>query len=65
MECIKVIDNYIDGQFVPCSRHIDSYNPATGRVFLKVPDSGPDEVDQAVQAARRAFRKLDHARSLG
>lgn len=58
MESVKVLENYIDGQFVPCGRHIDSYNPATGHVFLRVPDSGPDEVDQAVQAAKRAFKKL-------
>ena len=51
----RALENFVDGQFVPCSRHIDSYNPATGEVHLKVPDSGAEEVEQAVQAAKKAF----------
>lgn len=39
-----VLENYIGGKFVPCSRHIDSYDPSTGEVYCKVPDSGTDEV---------------------
>ncbi|KAK6297891.1 hypothetical protein J4Q44_G00324740 [Coregonus suidteri] len=50
-----VLENYIGGKFVPCSRHIDSYDPSTGEVYCKVPDSGKDEVEAAVQAAREAF----------
>ncbi|XP_064882201.1 2-aminomuconic semialdehyde dehydrogenase [Oncorhynchus nerka] len=50
-----VLENYIGGKFVPCSRHIDSYDPSTGEVYCKVPDSGTDEVEAAVQAAREAF----------
>ena len=41
---------------MPCSRHIDSYNPATGEVHLRVPDSGEEEVEKAVQAAKEAFK---------
>ena len=48
--------NFIGSQFVPCSRHIDSYNPATGEVHLRVPDSGEEEVEKAVQAAKEAFK---------
>ncbi|XP_065897799.1 2-aminomuconic semialdehyde dehydrogenase-like [Dysidea avara] len=54
---IEVLQNYIDGQFVSCSNHIDSYNPATGEVHVKVPDSGQDEVDKAVKSAKEAFVK--------
>ena len=56
MDGVQELENFIGGQFVPCSRHIDSYNPATGDVFLKVPDSGKEEVDRAVQAAKEAFK---------
>jgi len=54
---VEVLQNYIDGQFVSCGNHIDSYNPAIGEVHLKVPDSSKDEVDKAVIAAREAFVK--------
>ncbi|KAK9954065.1 hypothetical protein ABG768_016172 [Culter alburnus] len=50
-----VLENYIGGKFVPCSRLIDSFNPSTGEVYCKVPDSGPEEVDAAVKAAKEAF----------
>ena len=52
----KTLENFIDGQFIPCSSHLDSYNPATGEVFLKVPDSGKQEIDLAVEAAKKAFK---------
>lgn len=39
-----VLENYIGGKFVPCRSHIDSYNPSTGEVYCKVPDSGEEEV---------------------
>ena len=51
------LKNFIGGQFEPCSRHIDSYNPATAKVIFKVPDSGKEEVDKAVQAAKAAFKR--------
>ncbi|XP_076025606.1 2-aminomuconic semialdehyde dehydrogenase [Genypterus blacodes] len=50
-----VLENFIGGKFVPCSAHIDSYNPATGQVYCKVPDSGAQEVEAAVAAAKEAF----------
>ncbi|XP_063079192.1 2-aminomuconic semialdehyde dehydrogenase [Engraulis encrasicolus] len=50
-----VLENYIGGKFLPCSAHIDSYEPSTGNVYCKVPDSGSEEVDAAVQAAKEAF----------
>ena len=54
---MEVLKNYIDGEFVECSKHLDSYNPATGEVHLQVPDSGKEEVQAAVEAAKRAFKK--------
>jgi acyl-CoA reductase-like NAD-dependent aldehyde dehydrogenase len=53
---METLKNYIDGQFVSCPRHLDGYNPATGKVFLKIPDSGKEEVDHAVEAAKRALK---------
>ncbi|KAG2467066.1 2-aminomuconic semialdehyde dehydrogenase isoform X1 [Polypterus senegalus] len=50
-----VLENYIGGTFVPCSRLIDSYDPSTGEVYCKVPDSEGAEVEAAVQAAKAAF----------
>lgn len=58
MASLQELENFIDGRFVACSRHIDSYNPATGQVHLKVPDSGEEEVQLAVAAAQKAFKKL-------
>ena len=54
---MEVLQNFIDGEFVPCSKHIDSYNPATGEVHLKIPDSDKEDVGKAVDAASKAFIK--------
>nr|QHA94762.1 retinoic acid anabolism [Holothuria glaberrima] len=51
----KQIQNFINGKFVEHHSHLDSYNPGTGEVWAKVPDSGKNEVDLAVQAAKQAF----------
>ncbi|XP_010023051.1 PREDICTED: aldehyde dehydrogenase family 8 member A1 isoform X3 [Nestor notabilis] len=50
-----VLENFIGGKFVPCSSYIDSYNPSTGDVYCRVPDSGKEEVEAAVKAAKDAF----------
>ncbi|XP_030643027.1 2-aminomuconic semialdehyde dehydrogenase isoform X3 [Chanos chanos] len=52
---IFMLENYIGGKFIPCSAYIDSYDPSTGEVYCKVPDSGPKEVEAAVKAAKEAF----------
>ncbi|WP_395310041.1 aldehyde dehydrogenase family protein [Mycobacterium sp. AMU20-3851] len=48
---------YIDGQWVEAlsGRRFDTVDPATERVITTVPHSGPEDVDRAVTAARRAF----------
>uniref|UniRef100_A0A8B9KYT8 Aldehyde dehydrogenase 8 family, member A1 n=1 Tax=Astyanax mexicanus TaxID=7994 RepID=A0A8B9KYT8_ASTMX len=50
-----VLQNYIGGKFVPCSKHLDSYDPSVGQVYCRVPDSGAQEVEAAVKAAKEAF----------
>ncbi|XP_008944977.1 PREDICTED: aldehyde dehydrogenase family 8 member A1 isoform X2 [Merops nubicus] len=54
-KALLVLENFIGGKFVPCSSYIDSYNPSTGDVYCKVPDSGKEEVEAAVKAAKAAF----------
>ncbi|XP_035766347.1 2-aminomuconic semialdehyde dehydrogenase [Neolamprologus brichardi] len=54
---LLVLENYIGGKFVSCRSYIDSYDPSTGEVYCKVPDSGKEEVDAAVAAAKEAFPK--------
>lgn len=43
-----VLQNYIGGKFLPCRSHIDAYDPSTGEVYCRVPDSGPAEVGNPV-----------------
>jgi betaine-aldehyde dehydrogenase len=47
----------IGGQRVAATegKTFDTYNPATGEVVACVAAAGPEDVDQAVRAARRAF----------
>lgn len=50
--------NYINGKFVQPdedTRWIESYNPASGEVNARLPDSGAIEVQLAVHAAKEAF----------
>lgn len=56
---IKVYYNLINGELVPSSTNetIDSYNPATGNVWAKIPKSTKDDVEKAVASARNAFSK--------
>ena len=56
MASVLKLENFIDGKLVACDRHLDSYNPATGAVVLKIPDSGEVEVQRAVDAAKKAFQ---------
>src|SRR5579862_964017 len=45
----------IDGQWVEGAKHFDTINPATGEVLTRIVDASTEDVDRAVQAARRAF----------
>ena len=53
-QSVLQIENYIDGEFVATSQYLDSINPARGEVWAKVPDSGQDELNRAVAAAKKA-----------
>ena len=50
------LSNLIDGEL--CSarsgRNLPVFEPATGEVFARAPDSGPSDVSDAVAAAERA-----------
>ncbi|UQD52070.1 betaine-aldehyde dehydrogenase [Bacillus methanolicus] len=48
---------YINGQFVESTskKTFDTYNPATGEVLASVFEAGPEDIDLAVKAARKAF----------
>ena len=51
------LKNYIDGQFRDVDSRLDSYDPSTGEVAITVPDSGRQQVDEAVKAATVAFKR--------
>ncbi len=48
--------NLIDGQMITTGDWCDVVNPANEQVIGQVPKCGKDELDQAVTAARRAFK---------
>lgn len=49
--------NYIDGVLVPPStgEWIDNIEPATGKPYSRIPDSGTEDAERAVAAAKAAF----------
>ncbi|MEL7531788.1 MAG: aldehyde dehydrogenase [Bacteroidota bacterium] len=51
------LKNYINGalQGPVGEAYLDSYEPATGKVYAKVPASDSRDVNQAVEAAKKAF----------
>ncbi|KAG8201648.1 hypothetical protein JTE90_012715 [Oedothorax gibbosus] len=57
MSDIIVIKNFINGQFVGSKEYLDSFDPATGRLNARIPDSDTADVAQAVKAAKKAFKE--------
>ncbi|RKP08341.1 Aldehyde/histidinol dehydrogenase [Thamnocephalis sphaerospora] len=55
---IPTLSNFVGGQFEAprAGVYLDSFNPATGRAYARVPDSDADDVNAAVTAAQAAFR---------
>ena len=52
----KTLTNFVDGEQVPSAGETEAVlNPATGEEMARAPVSTPEDVDRAVQAARRAF----------
>uniref|UniRef100_A0A0N4ZJB7 Aldedh domain-containing protein n=1 Tax=Parastrongyloides trichosuri TaxID=131310 RepID=A0A0N4ZJB7_PARTI len=52
----KEISNFINNQFLSSKNYIDSINPSTGKVWLKVPESGTNEINEAAVAGNEAFK---------
>ncbi len=54
---MEEIRNYIGGQFTePQGKsYLDNYEPASGKVYGRIPDSGAEDVQAAVEAAGTAF----------
>jgi betaine-aldehyde dehydrogenase len=54
---VRTLRNYIDGAWADAAsgKTFEVLNPATREVIARAPDSGPEDVDRAVRAARRAF----------
>jgi aminomuconate-semialdehyde/2-hydroxymuconate-6-semialdehyde dehydrogenase len=53
---VKLIQNYIDGRFVAGKQEFPDVNPADGTVIAQVTAADSAQVDEAVDAARRALR---------
>jgi len=56
MSLVKV-QNFINGQFVESEKYLDSFDPSTGEVWAKIPDSSEAEVNTAVSVAKTAFER--------
>ncbi|OLS16376.1 MAG: 2-aminomuconic 6-semialdehyde dehydrogenase [Candidatus Heimdallarchaeota archaeon LC_3] len=56
---MQKIENYIDGKLgAPIdNNYLDNFNPATGEIYSLIPDSHINDVNQAVQAAEKAFQE--------
>jgi betaine-aldehyde dehydrogenase len=54
---METLRNFIDGEWSPAAsgKTLEVQNPATREVIARSPDSGAEDVDRAVRAARRAF----------
>jgi len=54
---MQTINNFIDGKYVAPlgGQYLDNYAPATGALSGRIARSGPEDVEQAVQAAAAAF----------
>ncbi len=57
MSNIQTYRMLIDGEWVDASdgKSFESINPATGKVWSRVPEASEADVDRAVRAAHRAF----------
>ncbi len=54
---MKKLLNYINGELkAPAGgKYLDNYDPSRGKVYSLIPDSGPEDVEEAVKAAQAAF----------
>ena len=51
------LKNYINGELVEASsgKYFDNYDPSIGKVYSQIPDSNEDDINKAVNAAKKAF----------
>ena len=54
---MEKIQNYIGGEFVGPNavQYFDNVEPATGNVYSQIPNSQQEDVEQAIEAAKKAF----------
>ena len=52
---MQQFQQYIDGAFSDGATQFDSLDPATGKVWAQMPEASVEDVNQAVEAAERAF----------
>src|SRR3954469_17813440 len=52
---LLTLTNYVDGHLVPphAGRYLDVFEPATGQLFARCPESERADIDAAVRAAQR------------
>ena len=55
---MEKILNYINGELVEPANgnYLDNYNPSNGQVYSLIPDSEKSDIDNAVSAAKEAFK---------
>lgn len=63
MSAEKYIKNYINGALIPAQsgQYLDNTNPSNGQVYTQLPDSSAEDVEAAVEAAKRAFPEWANA----
>lgn len=56
---MQLIENYINGEFCKpnSDNYMDNVEPATGKVYSKIPESDATDLARAVDAAKQAFPK--------
>ncbi|MFT5635279.1 MAG: aminomuconate-semialdehyde/2-hydroxymuconate-6-semialdehyde dehydrogenase [Cognaticolwellia sp.] len=54
---MDIITNFIDGQYQVThqQQYLDNIEPATGKVYGQIPNSGDEDVELAVAAAKKAL----------
>ncbi|MGH1517833.1 aldehyde dehydrogenase family protein [Chryseobacterium sp. JK1] len=56
---MKAVTNWINGEWVDNGIYKDSFNPATGEKIGSYSDGGIAEAEQAIAAAKKAFKESD------
>jgi aminomuconate-semialdehyde/2-hydroxymuconate-6-semialdehyde dehydrogenase len=51
----KLLTSFVNGRFIPGGREFEDINPADGTIIARVAEAGPELVDEAVTAAKKAL----------